>query len=178
MLRIASCLDIVPHQDISGMDLVPFSREEEGTLARANLQVQWDPTEYLPPPSPEDGTRYSFRNIVFSSFYNIRGQTEPKNPAIGGCSTPDLANPEATTGCKAKPQTHVPSKCIIIFITFYHYMQVCAKDNATVKVEWIHVDIKHKTVTRTFCSRLGSHCTDQQRQEGITDYANETLGEL
>jgi hypothetical protein len=41
-----------------------------------------DPTEYVSVPSPENGNRSSFRNVVFSSFYNTGRWTKSKNPVI------------------------------------------------------------------------------------------------
>jgi hypothetical protein len=67
------------------LGLIPSSGEGEdtystllGTLQRANSNL-WDPTEYVsPPPSPEDGNRSSFRNIV----------DKVRNPSKSECHTP------------------------------------------------------------------------------------------
>jgi hypothetical protein len=42
-----------------------------------------DPTEDVSPSlSPEDGNRSSFRNVVFSAFYNNGRWTKPNTPVI------------------------------------------------------------------------------------------------
>jgi hypothetical protein len=40
-----------------------------------------------PPPSPEDGRRSSFRNVVFSRFYNTGRWTKSKKPSNSECYT-------------------------------------------------------------------------------------------
>jgi hypothetical protein len=37
-----------------------------------------------PSPSPDDGNRYSFRNVVFSSILNSERWTKSKNPVTLG----------------------------------------------------------------------------------------------
>jgi hypothetical protein len=69
--------------DVSETGLFSSSGEGEtptllGSLERANLN-HW--TEGFPP-SPEDGNRPSFRNVVFSSFWNTGRWTKSKNPVI------------------------------------------------------------------------------------------------
>jgi hypothetical protein len=54
-------------------------RHSVGFLRKSHLN-QWsiDPKEYVSPPSPEDRNRFSFRNVVFPSFYNTVRWTKSK----------------------------------------------------------------------------------------------------
>jgi hypothetical protein len=72
------------------LDLFQFSGEgggktptQLGPLEKANLKLFLrGPTEYVssPPPSPEDGNRSSFRNVVFSRI--PEDGKKSKNPVI------------------------------------------------------------------------------------------------
>jgi hypothetical protein len=50
-----------------------------GSLETANINY-WTNVSH----SPEDGNISSFRNVVFSCFYNTRRWTQSKNPVIPG----------------------------------------------------------------------------------------------
>jgi hypothetical protein len=80
-----------------------------GPLERANIQVQWLRLVLYKGPnwvgvfchSPEDGNRSSFRNVVFSIFYNTGRWKKSKNPVIlyeNRCSGHSVCNTDSNLG--------------------------------------------------------------------------------